>query len=325
MRHSHFDILRTFLIITVFLAHAADWSFKGTLFRDVMLMLSPGMTMCLLGYLSAILLTGRKEDGGVFLLKRMLRIFVPLYLCNGVILLMQLYQGTMSLNQDTVLHFMGLSLFFNVFQVEDRSSIGAGLWFITAILLMYFMLPLLRHLFHMQRARLALFGVLLGSLALETVLHNSQSFFAVLIGFSMGVYHQQRGLPSLSGVYSWVANLSFLLLLYWMTVTPELSGYRYVLLPLYPLLMYPWLLRLCEKTPSVISTLCERFSKCSFEFYLLHFYFLSPYWTGWYPPGGPVVAVLIGFIVTLILSLLLYPLSQAGNAWLAKRLELSNT
>lgn len=310
MRHLHFDVIRATLIVWVFFAHAADWSFKGTLFRDVMLVLSPGLTMCLLGFLSAVLLTNKDGDTGVFLLKRGLRIFIPLYLCHLVIISIQLVLGTLALNQDALLHFLGLSLFFHVFEAADRSSIGAGLWFISAILFLYALLPVLRHLFSLHRAGLILCVAILLCLFLDAALYNSESFFSVVIGFMMGVYQQQRGLPKFDFPMLIVGNFALFGLLYVMTTSEHLMAQRYLLLPCYPLLVYPLLHAAAKHAPAMFKRGCERFSRCSFEFYLLHFYFLFPYWTIWSPQEHPVIAMFIAFFVTFALSALLQPLGQ---------------
>ena len=151
-----YDFIRSFAILVVFLSHALKHS-TNEVFLLASRSLSPGLTMSLLGFISAALLSARDYDFGSFLIKRFTRIYISLIFCLIVILSAHALLGKKVITQHTLLHLMGLSAFFELFLVQNKTTIGAGLWFITAMILMYFVFPLLQKLFRHPRGLVHLF------------------------------------------------------------------------------------------------------------------------------------------------------------------------
>lgn len=143
-----YDLARTFAIVFVFLGHIIITQTTSSPLKVVFGTLSPGLTMSLLGFISAALLSTRANDAGVFLVRRFTRIYIPLFTCLAVVLIIQYAAGTAKTHTtDLVLHFLGLSGFFELFPHLNHASIGQGLWFVTTILSMYLLLPALQRVF----------------------------------------------------------------------------------------------------------------------------------------------------------------------------------
>jgi peptidoglycan/LPS O-acetylase OafA/YrhL len=103
-----YDFIRSITILTVFLAHVLD---KQTTNKAVLLTirsLSPGLTMSLLGFISAVLLSAKEYDFGTFLVKRFTRIYISLSFCLIVVLVAHALLGKKVITQHALLHFMGL-------------------------------------------------------------------------------------------------------------------------------------------------------------------------------------------------------------------------
>lgn len=79
-----YDFIRSFAILVVFLCHAFKRSTNEVFFLGSHA-LSPGLTMSLLEFISAALLSARDEDFGSFLIKRFTRIYSSLIFCLIVI------------------------------------------------------------------------------------------------------------------------------------------------------------------------------------------------------------------------------------------------
>src|ERR1051325_3172479 len=81
-----YDLIRSLAIVVVFFDHALKFSSNEGLSLAIR-SLSPGLTMSLLGFISAALLSAREYDFGSFLVKRFTRIYISLIFCLSVILI----------------------------------------------------------------------------------------------------------------------------------------------------------------------------------------------------------------------------------------------
>ena len=126
--------------------------------------------MTLLGFISAVLLSKKVEDYGSFLVKRFTRIYIPLVLCLGVVLLLQAGNGKVMINRHTLYHLLGLTAFFKFLGVKSTATIGHGLWFVTVIVGMYLLFPLLATLFKHKNGFWHLLGVVFVCIGLDHLL-----------------------------------------------------------------------------------------------------------------------------------------------------------
>lgn len=98
-----------------------------------------GLTMSLLGFISAALLSSahdesaRDEDFGSFLIKRFTRIYSSLIFCLIVILtihallgkkVMEMSHAGYVMAQHTLFHFMGMRAVFEMLEVDSEVTIG---------------------------------------------------------------------------------------------------------------------------------------------------------------------------------------------------------
>ena len=124
-RYFEYDFIRASAIIVVFLAHVVMAQAPGTFQANVLGTISPGLTMSLLGFLSAILLNYHIAEPSAFLLKRLIRIFIPLGLCLTMVTLLHWAQGRHALTQDLLFHYMGLTAFLICWVLRTMRLSGA--------------------------------------------------------------------------------------------------------------------------------------------------------------------------------------------------------
>lgn len=145
-----YDMARSFSIIFVFFAHIILAQSESRIGGVFLTAFSPGITMSLLGFISATLLANSKlleSNYSLFLLKRLTRLFIPVFLCLTVAALISLFQGLNIQKDHLVFNYLGLGLFFDWFKVPNNSTVGWGLWFVTAIFIMYIFMPIFKLLF----------------------------------------------------------------------------------------------------------------------------------------------------------------------------------
>ena len=304
-----YDFIRSFAILVVFLAHIlSNQSDNDALLLGVQ-SLSPGLTMSLLGFISAVLLSSREYDFGSFLIKRFTRIYISLIYCLIVILVVHALFGKIRINQHVLLHLMGLSAFFDLFSVQSKATIGSGLWFITAIVLMYLIFPLLQKLFRHPRGLVHLFFFIALCTMLNFVMHGTQSILNVVISFSVGVYigvngHATRLINSeRSMVFPLLGCISLLVIVALSSAHVLPYVIRIFLFAFYPLAFVPFLFAVCRKLPTRIVAASSFFASLSYEFYILHFYFINDKFRYFFPASTSLyVQIIFGFIITFVLA-----------------------
>ncbi len=311
-----YDLARSFAIIVVFLAHAIFGRTDILPLKVILDSLSPGLTMALLGFISAALLVGREEETGVFLLRRATRIYLPLFVCLSTILLLQSVLGTARFDVvDTTLHYLGLSGFYSLVPATNQASIGQGLWFVTTILTMYLLLPVWRRLFAHRRGLLHLLIAVLFSLAARYWIDTAGAF-NVVIAFCIGVYLAVRDRlqtlerqPLLLNVFLACALLALCALSSKLVlVIPH--WIRGLLLPFYSVVFIPLFFALSRALPTWLQRLSTLFAALSYEFYILHFYLIGSGFTAIFGNSLRLTAeVPIAFALTLVLAYVLYVIS----------------
>ncbi|MGZ8383168.1 MAG: acyltransferase family protein [Nitrospira sp.] len=318
-----YDFIRSFAILVVFLGHAFKHSTNEIIFLGTR-SLSPGLTMSLLGFISAALLSARDEDFGAFLIKRFTRIYSSLIFCLIVILtihallgkkVMELSHAGHVMAQHTLFHFMGMSAFFGLFEVDSEVTIGPGLWFITVIVVLYLVLPILRKLFRHPRGLVHVVLFVAMCTLLNFVTYGGQAMWNVIISFAVGVYcgvngYTKRLTDAGAGmVVPLVGCVGLLTVAALCTAHVLPSSVRSLLFAFYPLAFVPVLFAVSQKLPRAI-LVAGVFAGVSYEFYILHFYFLNDGFKDFFPASTPLYGqALIAFVITFILA---YVISQGA-------------
>lgn len=313
-----YDLIRTFSIIVVFFAHIILGQSKNPYSTIIFKSLSPGITMSLLAFISACLLVNNKSlenDFSSFLLKRLIRIYVPVILVLTFAVLFNKYQGINIQKDHLIYNYLGLGLFFDWFKVSNKSSVGWGLWFITAILIMYVLLPVLKRIFNHKNG-LIHYGViyLLCILINYITVPSSSSFWNVAISFSLGVYLFTNNL--LDRLINMKFKIAFpLSLILLMICALSFSGFLYYdipkyLYPMYPIAFTPLFFRLANHLPELVERGVKRFSEISFEFYMVHFYFINGAFSRLFGNRSLLFQIVIGSLISLFLAFII---AKIGN------------
>ncbi len=313
-----YDFIRSLAIFIVFMAHILDkQSTNGAVLLGVH-SLSPGITMSLLGFLSAVLLSPREYDLGSFLIKRFTRIYISLIFCLIVILCAHALLGKKVINQHMLLHVIGLSAFFDFFLVQNKATIGSGLWFITAIVIMYLVLPLLQKLFRHPHKLVHLILFITVCSVLNFLMYGTAQIWNVFISFAVGVYlgvngYTRRLIDPEPGMLLLILASSITLLIVQVLSTAHvLPGViQGGLVVFYPLVFVPLLFAVSKKLPTLIVTASSFFAGLSYEFYILHFYFINEGFKDFFPATTPLVGqIIIAFVITFVLA---YVISKCAS------------
>ena len=305
-----YDFIRSVAILIVFLGHIlAKQTNNGAVLLTAS-SLSPGLTMSLLGFISAVLLSSGAQNDGTFLIKRLTRIYVSLFLCLLPILCAHALLGKKVICQHMLLHLMGLSVFFDVFLVKNKATIGAGLWFISVILIMYLLVPLLQTLFRHPRGIAHLLALVLLCTGLNFVMYGTESTWNVVISFSVGVYVGVNDkIDRLINVRAGRSILGCLVLLGLATLaTAHVLPYatRGLLFAFYPLAFVPLMFKAVSRLPRAVVAASGFFAALSYEFYILHFYFINEGFHDFFPiRAGLIAHIAISFAATFVLAYLI--------------------
>ncbi len=312
-----YDFIRSFAILVVFLGHAFKHSTNDIISLGTR-SLSPGLTMSLLGFISAALLSARDEDFGAFLIKRFTRIYSSLIFCLIVILtihallgkkVMELSHAGYVMVQHTLFHFMGMSAWFELLEVDSEVTIGPGLWFITVIVALYLILPILRKLFRHSRGLLHVVLFVVLCTMLNFVMYGDQSTWNVVISFAVGVYCSVNGYTTrltdagarlVVPLFGCVGLLTVAVLSTAHVLPTSIRGFLFAF---YPLAFVPLLFAVVQKLPRPILVAGSVFAGLSYEFYILHFYFLNDRFKDFFPASIPLYGqAIIAFVITAVLA-----------------------
>ena len=80
-RIAGYDFIRSIAILIVFLGHILEKQATSDAVLLAVRSLSPGLTMSLLGFISAALLSQKERNSGTFLVRRFTRVYIPLGMC----------------------------------------------------------------------------------------------------------------------------------------------------------------------------------------------------------------------------------------------------
>ena len=248
-----FDFIRAFSVFFVFMAHIITKNSENQVFVLVIRAISPGITMSLLGFISGYLLSSKDivSFNGGFYIKRFSRIYVALFVCLTVVVAMHIILSYNVICQHSLIHFMGLSFFMELFQVKNNSSIGAGLWFITIINIMYLALPIIVYIYSHKNKTVHLVFAIVVFLFLNQVMSSATSAWNVIIAFNIGCYagisSSIKEIYKRSMVFYVIATFSLFVLSAFATSNVIFYEVRSFLFPLYPVFVAPLLLKIGNK------------------------------------------------------------------------------
>ena len=275
--------------------------------------------MSLLAFICACLLADNKlieNNFQVFLFKRLTRIYIPLVLCLTFAVALNMSYGLNVQIYHLIYNYLGVGLFFDWLKVPNNATVGWGTWFVTAILIMYMLLPALKLLFKHKNKNL---HFILLYIFCETInfitMPPETSFWNVAIPFSLGVY------LSVNGLLSDVVNtklkhsipLSFFVLVVCMLSSSGIinTDIRYLMYPLYPIIFVPLFFGVSNYLFIWLDNIVKKFSEISFEFYILQFYFSNGSFIKIFRNGfGLLTQIIIGFSADLFVAAIL---AKTGN------------
>lgn len=312
-----YDLIRTSMILIVFIEHILQTEGSDSV-KIIALCFNPGLTMSLLGFISGALLGSNESDTGTFLIRRLMRIYLSLIPCLCLVLLIHLFIGKIPIEslfqqgerlfiRHIIIHLMGLSAFFQVFVVTNSSTIGGGLWFITVIVALYFVLPILQKLFRHHHGFIHLLVVTTICIAFQLVGLGVSSASNVIISFSLGVYlvtNNKLEYLTQGGSPRHLFFSGVLLVTVAMTRTglipAPVQSFLYIF---YPLAFVPLFFSISTRLPAPILAASGFFAGLSYEFYILHFYFIGNNFRDFFPASIPLYAhIVISFIISLMLA-----------------------
>jgi surface polysaccharide O-acyltransferase-like enzyme len=224
--------------------------------------------------------------------------------------------GKKVISQHMLIHLMGLSAFFDLFQVQNEATIGYGLWFVTAIIIMYLLLPLLRTLFRHPRGMVHLVSVVILCTVLNGIMYGTSSTWNVVVSFSVGVYLGANGrlnqLIDCDTIRSLSGSLALLGIAALATAGVLPYAMRNLLFAFYPLVFVPLIFSVAKQLPTQILAASGFFATLSYEFYILHFYFIGDNLREFLPiQSGLAAQILMSFFVTFVLA---YAISRIAES-----------
>lgn len=303
-----FDFIRTFSIFLIFMGHILNKQSQNDIVLLIERSISPGLTMSVLGFISGYLLTSKYDVfNGSFYVKRFSRIYCSLIVCLSLITILHLILSYDVINQHSIIHFMGLSFFMELFQITNKSSLGGGLWFITVIVMMYLLLPLICQLYTHKYNKIHLFLIIVLCLFFNTVMYGTASACNVIIAFNIGCFvgvNSSIEMFTKKTLIFYIFATSILLLLSGLSTSKTIPyEVRGLLLPLYPFFAIPLLYKVGNRIKGTLKLFVIWFSSISYEVYILHFYFINKNFLDIFPTINSIFPqIFISLIIVLPLA-----------------------
>ena len=227
---------------------------------------------------------------GVFWLNKLYRLGMNLLLINFFLLVLFIFQGKPGIwTWQTLSSILGLKGFVTWFDLGNPSPFGAGLWFLTLLLIFYAVYPLLRHLVRTRIAAGFLALISLGAcFACQHYLPIGHMLWLTAWGFILGVCVQRLNLS----LPPWLTALIF------MASAGTLLGL--INFPLIVIIVCALVLCLTNiRLPQIPSGPLELLHGCLLEIYLMHTYLYI------HPTNYLFLDFAISLIVIIAVSLIL--------------------
>lgn len=217
------------------------------------------------------------------------------------------------LHWHSLVHFLGLSGVLNWVRIPNQSSLGAGLWFFTLLLIFYAGYPYLARL---GRTRLG--AMLTGACATVMAVYLEETFKAThelwltALGFILGVLYglHDRRLPSTLAGAAIIATC--LLLMLFNLVEPPVKQFNTVIIMLISVTICVWL----ASRPELKNSLFRYIAKL--EKYLLEIFLIHTYLFVW-PTGNTIIDLLITVSLVLLASMTLHKVEVRLTGYLFGR------
>ena len=323
-RFDGFDLIRSLVILGVLIHHIITKEPFGGTVKSI----SAGLGligMSLLGFMSGALISNKNYDYGILLLRRLSRIYIPLWLCLSTVLFLYSMVGQIRITQHTLLHYMGLTMFFQLFGVISEINFSGGLWFVTTIIILYLATPLFGILFTHRNRTIHLLICCTAFSTLDFIMYNHANFFNVATGFAVGLYLQKTGKFETVLKMKPVIYLPAALILIVINVLSVYEAFPiYVhscFYLFYPFIFIPLFFKISTYIPTTVMKTITMFAAVSYEFYILHFYFINDKIYGSIiSPNGIASKIIVSFSITLAFSVVLawigYVLRKSMDAYL---------
>jgi hypothetical protein len=193
-------------VIAIFTVVAGHW-FTGTI-----LWIPVTFGLFIFAFSSAYFTSkayGTKIDRQRFWRKKLERLGLRFWVILSFLSLILLATGKPVLHWHSLVHFLGLSGVLNWFAIPNRSTLGAGLWFFTLLLLFYIAYPYLVKISE-KRANASLIALTASTAALflEMKVKVGHELWLTALGFVLGIVYglhepkvSQRSAIFLSGLF----------------------------------------------------------------------------------------------------------------------------
>ncbi len=151
---------------------------------------------------------------GIFWRRKLVRLIPRLLVIEFFLLALFILQGWEGLwSWDTAMYIIpGLPGFLAWFHVPNQSPYGAGMWFLSLLLIFYLVYPLLKRLYQKIGSFAATAGGLLCLFALHRAIVYGHALWLTAAGFLLGMFLASRQLRP-SAVVSLIVTLAFTIIM----------------------------------------------------------------------------------------------------------------
>jgi len=121
------------------------------------------------------------------------RLVYPLFviqLALGFLFVFEKRQGLLSWH--TIVNLVGLNGFLNWFHIENKSPYGAGMWFLTLLIVFYAVFPLLSKLYKGKLGNIVTVGLIVCFLFLHFAVPYGHALWLTAAGFPLGITMSQQ-------------------------------------------------------------------------------------------------------------------------------------
>ena len=209
-------------------------------------------------------------------IKKFWRIGIPFTVINCLLLILFLFQQREGLcSTQTAASWLGIHGFWTWFKIPQVGPYGAGLWFMTALILFYISYPLLEYINRMQSiSNIFTIVIVILLLILDRTVPYGHTLWLTLSGFFLGVWVAKSRMAYSRYFMFGLILISLLLMLLFRFVfnIKALSG-------LFMLIISFTLVEVCNfiKFPPFIYKLFLPFSTWVLSIYIIHMYmFINP-------------------------------------------------
>jgi hypothetical protein len=203
--------------------------------------------------------------------KKLMRLAPSLFIIYLFLFLLFIFQGRENLwSWHTVVNILGMNGFLNWFRIHNQSPYGAGMWFLTLILLFYALYPFLKHAY-INKSRSIIFSVsaLILFYILNRTIEYGHALWMTSFGFFMGMMLFRNNLWLSSKLSSFLVMVSgTLMLLFHYYFAFDAANYFFIMAIACGILLYFRTIQICK----VCKILGVYLSSILLELYLIHPY-----------------------------------------------------